>query len=121
MKRKHLSYSDEIREQVIHEYVSGSTSTKLSKSWGIPQSTLRDWLKPYIIQRKALSLHSKNNKDKAEVMKKDLESENALLKARIKELEKKTKFLELQVLSRDMMIDIAEKNGIEIRKKSGAK
>lgn len=54
-------------------------------------------------------------------MKKDLESENALLKARIKELEKKTKFLELQVLSRDMMIDIAEKNGIEIRKKSGAK
>ena len=85
MKRKHLSYSDEIREQVIHEYVSGSTSTKLSKSWGIPQSTLRDWLKPYIIQRKALSLHSKNNKDKSEVMKKDFESENALLKARIKE------------------------------------
>ena len=85
------------------------------------QSTLRDWLKPYIIQRKALSLQLENNKDKAEVMKKDLESENALLKARIKELEKKTKFLELQVLSRDMMIDIAEKNGIEIRKKSGAK
>ena len=48
MKRKQLSYSYEIREQVIHEYVSGSRSTKLSKSWGIPQSTLIGWLQPYI-------------------------------------------------------------------------
>ena len=47
--------------------------------------------------------------------------ENEALKRRIKELEERLRFSELQNLALNTMIDIAEEQGIEIRKKSGAR
>ena len=47
--------------------------------------------------------------------------ENETLKRRVKELEERLRFSELQNLALNTMIDIAEEQGIEIRKKSGAR
>ena len=49
------------------------------------------------------------------------EAENAALRKRVKELEERLRYTELQNLALTTMIDIAEEQGIRIRKKSGAK
>lgn len=110
-----------IRERVIKDYLENHfTMYRLSKIYGHGQSTIKRWLLPYLEDEKELSLPDEPISEE-EQMKKDLAKENAELKKRIKDLEKQKSFLELQVLSRDMLIDIAEREGIQIRKKSGAK
>lgn len=110
-----------IRERVIKDYLENHfTMYRLSKIYGHGQSTIKRWLLPYLEDEKELSLPDEPISEE-EQMKKDLAKENAELKKRIKDLEKQKQFLELQVLSRDMLIDIAEREGIQIRKKSGAK
>lgn len=47
--------------------------------------------------------------------------ENEALRRRVKELEERLRFSELQNLALNTMIDIAEEQGVDIRKKSGAK
>lgn len=112
---------EEIRERVIKDYLENHfTMYRLSKIYGHGQSTIKRWLLPYLEDEKELSLPDEPISEEEE-MKKDLAKENAELKKRIKDLEKQKSFLELQVLSRDMLIDIAEREGVQIRKKSGAK
>lgn len=112
---------EEIRERVIKDYLENHlTMYRLGKIYGHAQSTIKRWLLPYLEDEKDLSLFDEPISEE-EQMKKDLAKENTALKKRIKELEKQKNFLELQVLSRDMLIDIAEREGIQIRKKSGAK
>lgn len=112
---------DVIRERVIKDYLENHfTMYRLSKIYGHGQSTIKRWLLPYLEDEKELSLPDEPISEE-EQMKKDLAKENAELKKRIKDLEKQKSFLELQVLSRDMLIEIAEREGIQIRKKSGAK
>ena len=112
---------DDVRERVIKDYLENHlTMYRLGKIYGHSQTTIKRWLFPYLENEKDLSLSDKLKSEEGQ-MKKDLEKENAELKKRIKDLEKQKQFLELQVLSRDMLIDIAEREGIQIRKKSGAK
>ena len=47
--------------------------------------------------------------------------ENEALRRRVKELEERLRFSELKNLALNTMIDIAEEQSIDIRKKSGAK
>lgn len=112
---------DEVRERVIKDYLEDHlTMYRLSKIYGHAQTTIKRWLLPYLDDEEELPLSDEPISEE-EHMKKDLAKENAELKKRIKDLEKQKNFLELQVLSRDMLIDIAEREGIQIRKKSGAK
>ena len=112
-------YSREYKMEVLREhYEEGVSLYSLSKREGIPYGVIWKWSKSFLAEEKAVSL-SPEIEESTEM--KDYKSENEELKKRIKELEKEVKFKELQVLSRDMMIDIAEKEGIVIRKKSGAK
>lgn len=57
----------------------------------------------------------------ARTKKESAEAENAALRKRVKELEERLRYTELQNLALTTMIDIAEEQGIRIRKKSGAK
>ena len=57
----------------------------------------------------------------ARTKKEPAEAENAALRKRVKELEERLRYTELQNLTLTTMIDIAEEQGIRIRKKSGAK
>ena len=86
----------EKRDEVVLMYLSGENSVEeLGEYYNVNPATIRTWIK-----------RKKKEAEKS--------SEVALLEARIRELE-------LQNLALNTLIDVAERNGIEIRKKSGAK
>ncbi len=106
------------RDEIISIYLSGNNSyDELGDYYGVNPATIRNWISRYRKSKNVVSLQSESNP--AEDMarkKKALEKspEIASLEARIRELE-------LQNLALNTLIDVAERNGIEIRKKSGAK
>ena len=103
-------------------YLSGDNSVEeLGEYYNVNPSTIRTWVKRFRQSKNVVSLQAESQpvEDMAHNMahkKKDSEKslEVALLEARIRELE-------LQNLALNTLIDVAERNGIEIRKKSGAK
>ena len=108
----------EKRDEIVLRYLSGDNSVEeLGEYYNVNPSTIRTWVKRFRQSKNVVSLQaeSKPVEDMAH-KKKDSEKslEVALLEARIRELE-------LQNLALNTLIDVAERNGIEIRKKSGAK
>ena len=74
------------------------------------------------IDSESLSLPPETIEDVMARKKSNEPDEISRLQARIKDLEKALAFSELGIKSRDLMIDLAEKQeNIQIRKKSGAK
>ena len=111
----------EKRDEIVAMYLNGENSyEELSQYYGVASNTIAVWVSRFRKSGKALSLQSdpKPLADMAEKNKKKKDEEKSpevlLLEARIRELE-------LQNLALNTLIDVAEKNGIEIRKKSGAK
>jgi len=111
------------RDEIVAMYLNGENSyEELSKYYGVSAKTIAVWVFRFRKSGKALSLQSdpkpledmasKKNKKKEEANEKS--PEVLSLEARIRELE-------LQNLALNTLIDVAERNGIEIRKKSGAK
>ena len=80
-------------------------------------------LREVLEAEKNVSLPSELPKDNnmARAKRQSPETENEALKKRLKELEDRLHYAELQNLALNTMIDIAEEQGIQIRKKSGAK
>ena len=74
------------------------------------------WVSRYRKRKKVVSLQAEINpaEDMSRKKKEEKPAEVQALEARIRELE-------LQNLALNTLIDVAERNGIEIRKKSGAK
>ena len=115
----------EKRDEIVLRYLSGDNSVEeLGEYYNVNPSTIRTWVKRFRQSKNVVSLQAESQpvedmahkkKDMAH-KKKDSEKslEVALLEARIRELE-------LQNLALNTLIDVAERNGIEIRKKSGAK
>ena len=110
--------SKEKKAEIISAYLTGENSyEELSDYYKVQASTIRAWVSRYRKRKEVVSLQadSKPIEDMAH-KKKDAEksAEVLALEARIRELE-------LQNLALNTLIDVAERNGIEIRKKSGAK
>jgi transposase-like protein len=108
----------EKRDEIVLRYLSGDNSVEeLGEYYNVNPSTIRTWVKRFRQSKNVVSLQAESQpvEDMAH-KKKDSEKslEVALLEARIRELE-------LQNLALNTLIDVAERNGIEIRKKSGAK
>ena len=98
-------------------YLSGDNSVEeLGEYYKVNPSTIRTWVKRYRQSKNVVSLQSNTKplEDMAHKKKEEKSPEVLLLEARIRELE-------LQNLALNTLIDVAERNGIEIRKKSGAK
>jgi len=98
-------------------YLTGDNSIEeLGNYYNVNPSTIRTWIKRYRNSKKVVSLQAdtKPAEDMARKKKEEKSPEVLLLEARIRELE-------LQNLALNTLIDVAERNGIEIRKKSGAK
>ena len=76
-----------------------------------------EWEQPYYWQ---YNCQPKSGKDKPheDMSRKKREPEKT---AEVKQLEARIRELELQNLALNTLIDVAERNGVEIRKKSGAK
>jgi len=108
----------EKRDEVVLMYLSGENSVEeLGEYYNVNPATIRTWIKRYRQSKNVVSLQtdSKPVEDMACKKKETEKSADVLaLEARIRELE-------LQNLALNTLIDVAERNGIEIRKKSGAK
>ena len=108
----------ERREEIVSIYLSGENSYKeLGEYYHVEPSTIRTWVCRYRKSKEAVSLPSKT-KAVEDMPRKKKETEKT---AEVLGLEARVRELELQNLALNTLIDVAERNGIEIRKKSGAK
>lgn len=118
MKNFRTRASKEFRESVINEFFSSElTYRELASKYNLNASTLASWVSRYGIHGNVVSLPPKSNaSDDMPGKKKDTEQspEIAQLQARIRELE-------MQNLALNTLIDVAEEQGLCIRKKTGAK
>ena len=116
MKKLHPMIPLEKRNEIISMYFSGDNSIKeLSDYYKISPNTISCWIKKFRKSRKVVSLQAdtKPLEDMACKKKEEKSPELLALEARVRELE-------LQNLALNTLIDVAERNGIDIRKKSGA-
>ena len=110
-------FPKEKKAEIISAYLTGDNSyEELGKYYNVEPSTIRTWVSRYRRRENVVSLQAdtKPLEDMARKKKEEKSPEVLLLEARIRELE-------LQNLALNTLIDVAERNGIEIRKKSGAK
>jgi len=108
----------ERREEIISIYLSGENSyEELGRYYHVEPSTIRTWVWRYRKNGKAVSLPAKS-KTLENMSRKKREAGKT---AEVQELEARVRELELQNLALNTLIDVAERNGMEIRKKSGAK
>ncbi len=125
-------FSKGLKRQIAIEYMqSGKSRQEIALKYGLPSvNTLSSWvsthLTPFEIRDKCVSLPPVNELSR-EVMAKKEEpqvDQSALIEAlqkQIKKLEADLKFAKDRNVALNVMIDIAEEQGICIRKKSGAK
>ena len=107
----------EKRDEIVAAYLCGENSyEELGQYYGVKPQNIKMWVCRHRKSKKAVSLKAepKPLEDMARKKKEEKSPEVLSLEARIRELE-------LQNLALNTLIDVAERNGIEIRKKSGAK
>ena len=115
--RKYQTTPKEKKAEIISAYLTGDNSyEELGKYYNVEPSTIRTWVSRYRRRENVVSLQAdtKPLEDMARKKKDEKSPEVLALEARIRELE-------LQNLALNTLIDVAERNGIDIRKKSGAK
>ena len=107
----------EKRDEIVAAYLGGENSyEELGKYYNVEPQTIKVWVSRYRKSKNVVSLQADTRplEDMARKKKEEKTPEVLLLEARIRELE-------LQNLALNTLIDVAERNGIDIRKKSGAK
>ena len=124
-------FSKGLKRQIAIEYMqSGKSRQEIALKYGLPNvTTLSSWvntyLTPFEIRDKCVSLPPANQSSEEIMAKREEEPEtdqSALIAALQKQkLEADLKKSQDKNLALNVMIDIAEEQGIRIRKKSGAK
>lgn len=120
MKRKVNHFTDELKLQVVQEYLETDLSqVELQKKYGIKgNASILNWMRKFGLQEPKENLIEIRH-----AMSKETEtSHERELESKIKELEKLLEHEKLRTTALNTMIDIAERElKISIRKKSGAK
>ena len=125
--RNHFVLSEEEREFIVVDYLhSGNTIAEAAKKHGVSDRALRVWLKKHRENhrrvQKALFLQEKTKEpNPAEMKPQSIEEENLALKKELEQIKRALAMSELKNEALNTMIDLAEKQGIKIRKNSGAK
>ena len=117
MRDVRTEYPKSLRYEIVRVYLTGNNSyEELANIYNVPSSNIRTWVMRYRKSKNVVSLQPETNpfEDMARKKKDEKSAEVLALEARIRDLE-------LQNLALNTLIDVAERNGIEIRKKSGAK
>ncbi len=110
--------SKEKRDEIVSMYLSGENSyEELGEYYEVEPSTIRAWVCRYRKSNNVVSSQP-NLKPMEKMARTKKEAEKP---AEVLQLEARIRELELQNLALNALIDVAERNGIEIRKKSGAK
>jgi transposase-like protein len=121
MKTKTYCFSNEIKSQVVHEYLTTDVSQKeLMQKFNIRgNNTIKLWMRKFDLQEPS---HQQIEIQRIMAKKKDQTPYEQELEAKIKKLEEQLEYEKLRTLALNTMIDIAERDlKISIRKKSGAK
>jgi transposase-like protein len=121
MKRKVNHFTDELKMQVVQEYLETDLSqVELQKKYGIKGNTsILNWMRKFGLQEPNENLIEIRHAMSKETEKTSHERE---LENKVKELEKLLDYERLRTTALNTMIDIAERElKISIRKKSGAK
>ena len=117
MRNLRIITSKAKRAEIISAYLTGENSyDELARYYNVSPGSIRNWIYRYRKSKNIISLQAQSNP--AEDMARRSKEGNA---QDIENLEARIRELELQNLALNTLIDIAERNGIEIRKKSGAK
>ena len=126
-------FSKGLKRQIAIEYMqSGKSRQEIALKYGLPNvNTLSSWVNtyftPFEILDKCVSLPPANQSSEEIMAKKEEQpatDQSALIAAlqkQIQKLEADLKKSQDKNLALNVMIDIAEEQGIRIRKKSGAK
>lgn len=123
MRRRKPNVPIDQRKKILREFLTGDmTAQELGGRYDVNPRTIYVWVNRMRKEGKSVSLPSEHQKEEimARAKKMDPSEENELLKKRIRELEASLHHEELKNLALNTMIDIAEEQGIPIRKKSGA-
>ena len=115
--RRYQTTPKEKKAEIISAYLTGDNSyEELGNYYGVNPQNIRMWVCRHRKSKNVVSLQSDINplEDMARKKKEEKSPEVLALEARVRELE-------LQNLALNTLIDVAERNGIDIRKKSGAK
>jgi len=121
MKLKVNQFADELKLQVVQEYMDTDVSQReLMQKFNIRGvNTIKKWMRKFDLQAPSqqqieLQRTMANQKEKTPYERE--------LEAKVKKLEQQLDHEQLRTLALDTMIDIAERDlKISIRKKSGAK
>ena len=127
--KKRGRISKAFKREVAIEYIQGGgTMQEIALKYNLPNlQTVSNWVRCYLtpeeIQNKRLSMPQETQKDTSMPEKQDTSKDSMIsaLDQRIQDLEKLLKHSQLKCKALDTLIDIAEEQGIQIRKKSGAK
>jgi transposase-like protein len=117
MRHVRTQYPKSLRYEIVRVYLTGNNSyAELAKIYNVPISNIRTWVMRYRKSKNVVSLQADTNpfEEMARKKKEEKPADVLALEARVRELE-------LQNLALNTLIEVAERNGIEIRKKSGAK
>lgn len=114
-------FSKAERISIIQEYLESDLRLQdVAKKHKISNgSVISNWMRALKIPGKSVILQLETKK--AVEMKKPESNETDALKARILELEKQLNWSKLQNLALNELIKVAESQGMEVRKKAGAK
>ena len=121
MKRKVNHFTDEIRFQVVQEYLNTGISQKqLQKKYSIGgNNCINNWMRKFgtsEVTVEQINLQQAMSKEEEKTPR------ERKLEAKVKELERALEQERLRTLALDTMINIAERDlKISIRKKSGTK
>ena len=115
--RKYQTTPKEKRAEIISAYLTGDNSyEELGNYYGVNPQNIRMWGCRHRKSKNVVSLQADTQplEDMALKKKEEKSPDVLALEARVRELE-------LQNLALNTLIDVAERNGIDVRKKSGAK
>ena len=118
MRKMYSRTPKERHREIVAAYLTGDNSyEELADYYKMDASTIRTWVSRYRKSENVVSLQSEPQPVE-DMPRKKKEAEKS---ADILALEARVRELELQNLALNTLIDVAERNGIEIRKKSGAR
>lgn len=122
--RSRSRFSKETRELIVLEYLNGEMTQKaLCEKYGIHcRTSLTNWVSEYEKKNNLLPLSPepvKNDTVMATINAEGQSQEELIKLLRQKEAELQRKTMELEALNK--LIEIAERNGVSVRKNSGAK
>ena len=122
MRKSVSKYSLEERLKIIKEYETSSlTAAELAKKYGLhSRSIIAVWRNRYANSKKSINFAPENDTN---VVDKTcmVDKSKAELEAELAKVKKELEWSRLETKALEVLIEVAEKQGINIRKKAGAK